>query len=168
MRGLRRHAAECKHCSGCPQGFQRALRSAVRSVRLNSDSLRLYHSTAIWNGQVLSRSSVARRPRDGFVDIGLSVRVITLDTSFLRFSTWRAFLVSVRFGTDGTLNDDITHATVVMSAGKLASVDGYGRTTIMMDSGDDVLHTVPTYENYALSPAILHWDLAGRVLTVSG
>jgi len=26
----------------------------------------------------------------------------------------------------------------------------------MMDSGDDVLHTVPTYENYALLYAILH------------
>ena len=36
-----------------------------------------------------------------------------------------------------------------------------------MDSGGDVLHTVPTYENYALPYAILQRDLAGCVLTVS-
>ena len=37
----------------------------------------------------------------------------------------------------------------------------------MMDSGDDVLQTVPTYENLDLPHAIFHWDLTGCVLAVS-
>ena len=34
-----------------------------------------------------------------------------------------------------------------------------------MDSGDDVLQTVPIYDGYTLPPAILRLDSAGRVFT---
>ena len=40
-----------------------------------------------------------------------------------------------------------------------------GRTTLMMDYGDDVSHTVPCFEDYALPHTILCLNLVGRVFS---
>ena len=82
-----------------------------------------------------------------------------LEAHALNYAAKREHMIQTRFE---TFNVPATYVATQTALSLYAS----GRTTgIMMDSGDGVLRTVPTYECYALPHVILRLDLAGRDLT---
>ena len=80
---------------------------------------------------------------------------------------WRAHIV-IFFGLFSTTEEkEIDHGaktnlTSLLSTTTLCSESIAGRTTLMMDYGDDVLRTVPCFEDYALPHPILCLNLVGR------